>query len=335
MFKFAWQNLLSRPLRTALSVIGLTIAIAGMVGLFSIAGGIDRLVSSTFELVPGLLVQQRGAPMPLFSALPADWEADLKEIPGVTAVNAEVLARVNQINQKAILSPPRMLLGVDIEDRMLLKEGIYNEHMVEGRFLELTDRGTGNCILSRQIAEQFDSRVGDQLTVNGLPLTIVGIYQCGSLILDVNILLDIDTVRELARVERNTVCSFYLEHDGSVPDQELAARIEQHFVGRDARLWEPSALQKILLSTLNVATSPAGPSAGDPEVAAPPGAAESPPEHAPLARRSPHATGLVGAVRRLHGRPQVLSVDHDHRRAADRGLKHRQHDADERDRADD
>lgn len=254
MFKFAWQNLLSRPLRTALSVIGLSIAIAGMVGLFSIAGGIDRLVSSTFELVPGLLVQQRGAPMPLFSALPADWEAELKAIPGVTVVNAEVLARVNQIEQKAILNPPRLLLGVDIEDRLMLSHGVYSEHLIAGRFLDLSDRGTANCILSRQVAEQFKRQVGDTLTVNGAKLTIIGVYHCGSLILDVNILLDIDTVRKLARIEPNTVCSFYLEHDGSASDAELAERIEQHFIGRDARLWEASGLQQLLLNTLTDTT---------------------------------------------------------------------------------
>ena len=88
MLRFALQNLLSRPLRTLLAVLGLTVAIAGMVGLFSIAGGIDRLVNSTFEQIPGLLVQQRGAPIPLFSALPADWGPELAKIPGVERVDA-------------------------------------------------------------------------------------------------------------------------------------------------------------------------------------------------------------------------------------------------------
>ncbi|MFV0446484.1 MAG: ABC transporter permease [Planctomycetaceae bacterium] len=252
MFKFAWQNLLSRPLRTTLSVAGLTIAIAGMVGLFSIAGGINHLVSSTFELIPGLLVQQRGAPMPLFSALPADWAAELRDIPGVTAVNPEVLARVNRIEQKTILSPPRFLLGVEIDSRLGLEHGVYDEHVLPGgRFLTDTDRGTRNCVVSRQIAEQFDKQVGDAITVNGTKLTIVGLYHCGSLMLDVNILLDVDAVRELARIDRNTVCSFYIEHDGRISDSQLARQIEQQFTGRDARLWEPSLLQKMLLNALS------------------------------------------------------------------------------------
>jgi putative ABC transport system permease protein len=249
VLKFAWQNLLSRPLRTALSVIGLTIAVAGMVGLFSIAGGIDQLVSSTFEQVPGLLVQQRGAPMPLFSALPAAWEDDLKAIPGVAAVNAEVLARINRIDQESILSPPRFLLGVDIEDRLLLEHGIYDEALVSGRFLDSSDRGNRNCVISRQIAEQFDKQPGDVLRANGHDLQIVGVYHVGSMILDVNVLMDIDVVREIARIDAGTVSCFYIEHDGSVPERELATRIEERFVGRDARLWAPSLLQKLLLET--------------------------------------------------------------------------------------
>lgn len=265
MLKFAWQNLLSRPLRTALSVLGLTIAIAGMVGLFSIAGGIQQLVSSTFEQIPGLLVQQRGAPMPLFSALPAAWEEDLQAIPGVKVVNAEVLARVNRIDQQSILSPPRLLLGVDIEDRLMLEHGVYDENLVAGRFLELSDRGTRNCVLSRQIAEQFGKSVGETLKVNGYDLTIVGLYHCGSLILDVNILLDIDTVREMARIDKGTVSCFYVEQDGTAADADLARRIEERFVGRDARLWEPSLLQKMLIETLSAA---AGDSATPPAASA-------------------------------------------------------------------
>ena len=58
MLGFALANLLSRPMRTALSVLGLTVAIAGMVGLFSIAEGISNVVTRSFQQIPGLLIQQ-------------------------------------------------------------------------------------------------------------------------------------------------------------------------------------------------------------------------------------------------------------------------------------
>ena len=53
----------------------------------------------TFEKVPGLLVQQQGAPIPLFSSLPAAWKDEIAAIPGVAVVNSEVMVRVNLIEQ--------------------------------------------------------------------------------------------------------------------------------------------------------------------------------------------------------------------------------------------
>ena len=47
MWGFAWQNLVTRPARTALAVVGLTIPILAFLGLFSISRGIRDLVGGT------------------------------------------------------------------------------------------------------------------------------------------------------------------------------------------------------------------------------------------------------------------------------------------------
>ena len=47
MWTFAWRNLVTRPLRTALALIGLTIPILAFLGLFSLSGGIRNLVGDT------------------------------------------------------------------------------------------------------------------------------------------------------------------------------------------------------------------------------------------------------------------------------------------------
>ena len=62
MWRFAIQNLVSRPLRSLLALAGLSVAIAGMVGLFSVAEGIDRMVTAPFSRIPGLALMQAGAP---------------------------------------------------------------------------------------------------------------------------------------------------------------------------------------------------------------------------------------------------------------------------------
>lgn len=247
MFRFALGNLASRPVRSALSTLGLMVAIAGMVGLFSIAGGIDALVSSTFEMIPGLLVQQRGAPVPLFSTLPAAWREELEQIEGVTVVNPEVLVRANVIDGRTIISPPRFLLGTDIASRLRLRHGIYNECLEAGRFLLPEDAGTMNCVVSRQIGEEFGKGLGDSLTVNGYEVTIVGIYYCGSMLLDVSIVMDLDSVRRISRFDPASVSVYYLETADGADDEALSRQIEEQFRDRDLAAWRPgSGLQSLL-----------------------------------------------------------------------------------------
>jgi putative ABC transport system permease protein len=245
MLRFAWRNLVNRPVRTILSVLGLSVAIAGMVGLFAISGGIDHLVTQTFEKIPGLLVQQQGAPIPLFSSLPAAWKDEIAALPGVAVVNGQVMVRVNLIEQQRIVTPPRFLVGLDIPTRLELKHGIYNEHVVQGRFLTLEDRGTLHCVVSRQIAEAHEKTVGSNLLVNGTEMTIVGIYDCQSQLLDVNILMDIEVLRKLARISSDTVSCFYVEQVPGTKNKELKARIEKTFMGRQ---WKPSGA----MDTLNL-----------------------------------------------------------------------------------
>jgi len=259
MFKFALGNLGSRPVRSALSILGLTVAIAGMVGLFSIAGGIDQLVSSTFDMIPGLLVQQQGAPVPLFSTLPAAWQEELEQMDGVSVVNPQILVRANVIEGKSIISPPRFLLGFDIPSRLRLEQGIYVEHLESGRFLQPDDAGTMNCVVSRQIAEEFGKKLGDTLAVNGHSVTIVGTYFCNSMLLDVSILMDIGSVRSISRFDPQSVSVYYMETTGSRDDEELSRAIEQHFADRDLSAWDPSSALGPLLGVAAQAQSGSNP----------------------------------------------------------------------------
>lgn len=208
------------------------------------AEGLDAMVASTFGRVTGLVAMQPAAPMPLFSRIPADWAEDLRAVPGVESVNAEVWQRVNLIEDEVILSPPRLLFGIDIENRLKLRESVYRDDVFDGRFLQVDDRGSNNCVVSRQIAEQFGKGVGDTLRVEEEDLQIVGIYQCGSLLLDVAILVDVDRVREMTRFSADLVSSFYIEPSLGEDSGELSHRIEEAFRGRRADVWQPSALME-------------------------------------------------------------------------------------------
>jgi putative ABC transport system permease protein len=232
MHRFALDNLLSRPVRAILSIIGLAVAIGGMVGLFSVAGGINNLVAKTFSMIPGILVQERGAPIPIFSSLPASWQKEIEQVEGVSVVNPEVLVRVNILENKPVLSPPRFLVGFDIPSRNRLTDTIFGDKVVEGRFLKESDIGTTNCVISRPIALATNKKLGEQIRANGNELTIVGVYECGSLMLDCNLLMDMYVVQKLSRFDPGTVSCYYVETKPGYRQKEIGQRIEALFQGR-------------------------------------------------------------------------------------------------------
>ena len=240
MLKLALRNLASRPARSVLSLLGLTVAIAGMVGLFSVAEGLEDMVDSTFDRIPGLVAMQYGAPIPLFSSLPAAWGDEIAQVPGVHAVNREIWQRVNVIDGERIVSPPRFLCGTDLISRSKMNHEVYSENLI-GRFLTPDDVGTTNCVISRDISEEFSKGLGDTLVVNGEPMPIVGIYHCGSMLLDVAIILDIGEVRKITRFDPDSVSAFYIEPTGDVPSDMLTQNIENHFAGRDVERWTPAS----------------------------------------------------------------------------------------------
>ena len=242
MWKFALRNLLSRPARSALSLLGLTVAIAGMVGLFSVARGLEQTFDRSFKSIPGLIVMQAGAPIPLFSRLPKEWKSDMERVPGVHVVAPEVWMRANIIEDKPVMAPPRFLFGVDIPSRLKLRKGVYTESMIEGRFLKPDDVGERRVVISRQIAEEHHKKVGDTLSVNGIDFEVVGLYHVGSLLLDIAILVDADTLRQLGWFDPQAVSGFYIETDGSVSNEEVARQVKELLQDRPLTTGSPMSL---------------------------------------------------------------------------------------------
>lgn len=241
MFRFAFKNLISRPVRSLLALLGLTVAIAGMVGLFSIATGIDDTVGKTFSRIPGLVALQPGAPIPLFSKIPESWAGEIAQLPGVRNARKEIWARAQLVDGRPTFSPPRFLFGTNIPTTMKMKRAIYRDDIISGRFLTLDDVGSMNCVVSQSIAEYFRKKVGDRLRVDGYDLTIIGVYHCGSLMLDVAIVVDEAAARRISKFDASLITSVYIDPDGSVPLARLAETVRDHFRGRQVDDWQSNA----------------------------------------------------------------------------------------------
>ncbi len=267
MGHFAWRNLLTRPLRTILALIGLSIPILGVIGLFSLSGGLRNLVGDTLSRVQGVMVMRDNVPSPVLSKLPANTFDKLKEIPGIRIIAPEVwdiapevngtrtFAKIASatagvmregINSKALtgLFDMPLVQGQDIPRHQNLRSGVYPTSIKEkgeGRFLDPSDVGTNHIVISRKLSKAYKrpdgkpSGLGDTFVIGGKPFEIIGIYDTGSMLLDVVIVMDITVARELLGISKDMVSTFYVEMDDPTKNDAISLEIEKQIPNVDAR----------------------------------------------------------------------------------------------------
>ena len=260
MGQFAWLNLLTRPLRTFLALVGLSVPILGVLGLFSVSDGLRNLVGSTLDKIKGVMVLRENVPTPVFSHLPASLGEKLRAIPGVRAVAPEVwglpptienvslipktldfLAKNKEQRIQSFLDAT-VIQGQDIAAHKPLKSAVYPSALKEGRFLKVEDEGSRNIVISRKIAREHKNaagepkKVGDQLKIGSEAFTIVGIYDTGSFLLDPVIVMDINTARKVVNESADKVSSFYVEADDPGRIDEVAKLIEDTITDPNSRL---------------------------------------------------------------------------------------------------
>jgi putative ABC transport system permease protein len=262
MWTFAWRNLRTRPLRTVLALIGLSIPILGVLGLFSVSGGLRNMVGETLSQIQGVMVLRENSISPVLSDLPAELRGQIEAVPGVRVVAPEVMKAAPEIegrgmilnntiglldprrtrNQKmaSILNQP-LVQGQDLAAHAQLKSAVFPSKLLPkdkggGRFLDARDVGKPHIVISTKIAEDYPiveagvsrpRRVGDSLEIGDKPYEIIGLYHTGSMLLDVVIVMDINSARELLGVSKDTVSSFYVEATDPAKIDLMASEIER------------------------------------------------------------------------------------------------------------
>jgi putative ABC transport system permease protein len=265
MWSFSWQNLLTRPSRSILAVVGLSIPILGVIGLFSLSGGIRNLMGDTLSRVHGLLVLRENVPSPLFSDLPAEMAATLRKIPDVRIVAPEVwkiapsiegrslfarsaaslLARSNEQRAQGLLNTT-VIEGADVAEHERLRHQVFKGSMLPperggGRFLTPADKGLPNILISTKIAQEYRAadgqpkKPGDTLRIGTQPFTIVGIYETGSMIFDLTIVMEITTARQLLGLKEGAVSCFLIEAAAPELTEKVQGAIQGQIPQVDAR----------------------------------------------------------------------------------------------------
>lgn len=281
MRTFAWRNLMTRPLRTALALVGLSIPILGVIGLFSVSGGVRNMVGDTLSRVEGVMVVRENAPSPVFSDLPAEVGEKLWKIPEVRDVAPEIWKIAPAVEGRTLVGTfaskgmasifdQPVIQGQDIEAHRKLHSAVYPRAVKEkgeGRFLEPSDRGKPHIVISRKLAKDLGTegkskQPGDTINIGGQKFTIVGLYETGSILLDVVIVMDIDTARKLLKFPDGMVSSFYVETKDPSNNEQISKTIEKTIANVDSRSMNEfmsnfgalmGQLDKFLLMTVSLA----------------------------------------------------------------------------------
>jgi putative ABC transport system permease protein len=162
-FTLPIRSLTGRPLRAALTVLGIAVAVGGFVALTGLTYGVQHGVASGIEESGAdLVVSQRNSFNMISSIVPASLAPTLSAIDGVEAVSGVLLA-VTTADESANIVIAGWPIGSFLWRDITL---------IEGR---LPNEGEWGVVLGRSIAGALGKGIGDTVELQFQPYTIVGI----------------------------------------------------------------------------------------------------------------------------------------------------------------
>ncbi len=170
------RNLGRRPVRTVLTILGITIGIWALVVFGSMANKINALVAGgsgyyadkvTVADASGQLGGFASAPMSLATA------DKIRAVAGVNVVDSAVMMLMDDQPSAVTMGVPPMISGsVPGSDQGL---ETFKTTIAEGRARTAADEGSNVTVLGSDIARKFDKHPGDTIVLKGVPFTVIGV----------------------------------------------------------------------------------------------------------------------------------------------------------------
>ena len=182
------KNVLNRPVRTALTAIGLSVAIAAVIVLVGISVNFERSFLAIYRSKGiDMIVVHAGSSNQLSSSLDVRLADRLRKIDGVADV-APTLVDTVGFEDKGLAS----VLVDGWEPESLLFKGI---RILSGRPLRRGD--DHSALLGRVLAMNLDKKAGDTLSVSGESFQVVGIFESDSLFENGALVVPLQTLQKM------------------------------------------------------------------------------------------------------------------------------------------
>lgn len=182
------RNATNRPMRTALTAIGLSVAIAAVIILVGISWNFERSFAAIYRSKRiDLIAVHAGSTNQLSSSLDAKLVDRVRQIEGVADASPTLVDTV-AFEDRNIAS---VLVNGWVPESLLFR-GI---RILDGRSLRPGD--DHEVLLGRVLALNLDKKVGDRLDVAGEPFTVVGTFESESLFENGALVLPLTTLQRM------------------------------------------------------------------------------------------------------------------------------------------
>ena len=214
------KNLFRRKGRTILTLVGISIGVAAIVGLGAVAQGLRAgFASITRGSQADLVLTKAGAMTALMSSVEEAVADELRTWPEVADVDGVLFG-----NALVEGSSYLFFFGYDPEGF-----AIAHFRIVEGQGLAEARGVRGKpLILGRQAAQRFDKKVGDTLRITGSAFRIVGLYETGDAFEDNGAVIPLREAQALT-LQPRCVSMLYIKLRDPAKADRLRARVERRF----------------------------------------------------------------------------------------------------------
>lgn len=190
------KNLRRRSTRTAMTIVGLAVAVTAVTTLWNIAWGFAESASK-FYATRGtdIVVVRAGISNRLTSSLRYDLLPRLASVPGVAGVDGSLTEMVS-LGESHLIGIP--LRGLEIDGATLRQLSI-----ISGRTLQSDEQGA--VLLGSGMAEALNKQAGQYVEIEGTNFRVVGVFQANNPFDSNSIVAPLDEVQQL--MERPKVVS--------------------------------------------------------------------------------------------------------------------------------
>lgn len=224
------RSLAARKLRSFLTIIGIIIGVASMIALISVSSGLKNAITQQFE--------QFGANhIYVMAAGPGGTDPATRS--GLTIKDVEVMERLSEFDYVTPYLYKNVEIGFGNEEYTKLIVGFPTDNS-DKRFGDLdlqvtsgrlfTDGEKNSVVIGPKVAENFfekELRVGNQISLNGEKLKIIGILSAvGNPDQDNMIFVPIEKIRQVTNDDNSVTMIDGITKDG-VDMSALAKKLER------------------------------------------------------------------------------------------------------------